>query len=510
MSIYVFTMLIILITVESLSSDLTPLMIIIFAREGISTPEIKTKTLVKTEALKRLGSGNLTPEGERQLYYLGLLIRDEYKSIFEGKIEQKDMFIASLSTATNFDSAISLMSGMIQDPTELPFKKNDPRTLPSYTVSKDIIDSIDFTTPLPSNLDLFTMHKITRDGVASKDYLFFDASNNLDCPKFEQYLGDYKEIQNQIMISYLNGLSDFNEMLEEVKSEIPGLDIDAQNKTNITMVDELCDYVYLNSILNETTKITDGNNAYEFFKRIRQVLFYLDKFPNLHKSLNLTVSPILNETLHILNKKARTKNSSKNQEERKLIYYSSSDSVIAGMMWFFDQVDLNCIPRNIKEHKSEACKEIPDFSSNFIIELLESKEEKKFYVRVRYEGLDIKPCASTMTTSEGKKVCELEAFIEEMQRKIDNDWQANCGIENPRESDEYASNVFLIMVLMTSFFALTVISIIFVLRNYMKKDKGFSKNMLTDYLSFEHPSSPLEEEFNLDMSDNKRVNVKMS
>lgn len=276
------------------------------------------------------------------------------------------------------------------------------------------------------------------------------------------------------------------------------------------MVDELCDYVYLNSILNETTKITDDNKAYEFFKRIRQVLFYLDKFPNLHKSLNLTVSPILNETLHILNKKARTKNSSKNQEERKLIYYSSSDSVIAGMMWFFDQVDLNCIPRNIKEHKSEACKEIPDFSSNFIIELLESKEEKKFYVRVRYEGLDIKPCASTMTTSEGKKVCELEAFIEEMQRKIDNDWQANCGIENPRESDEYAANVFLIMVLMTSFFALTVISIIFVLRNYMKKDKGFSKNMLTDYLSFDQPSSPLEEEFNLDMPDNKRVNVKMS
>jgi len=54
-------------------------MVVVFARDGVSTPEVYTDTLSDAALLKQIGRAeSLLVQGQRQLYNLGRAIRDEY------------------------------------------------------------------------------------------------------------------------------------------------------------------------------------------------------------------------------------------------------------------------------------------------------------------------------------------------------------------------------------------------------------------------------------------------
>lgn len=482
-------------------------MVLIFFKEGVSTPGGSSSVVANCSIMKEFGSEILLPNGKRQLHRLGVMIRKEYATFLDRRINPTEMVLSAMKRAISLDSMFALLSGLLTDPRPITRAKDDPVLLPRFPIEPSIIKEIDFDSALPANQTVFNYKRYSRSEQV-KDFSLFDLSSvSGECPNFRKYVGVESKDTDSLLKSYTEKeSSSILESILKLKEYYPcitiGRDILAPDN-----LDDLTDFVNAMQYQNLTNTFKAGLPAYDVLERTRQVLYSLYEEKYYEKVYKLTASSSILELARLLRKKASGKTQNDDPYLEKLAVFSGSDNLLTSLLWVVGNLDASCYTRHLNNSANlDKCPKMPNFASNLIFELVRTTSDS-FFVKVRYNGNYLRVCPLNPEIPIETLVklgfpCELDEFLKIVIARIETDWRIACGVPTESTKDNYSQTVTLMVVFLIVFFVLTLLTVVFVMCYYTKASshsvftKSNSSFMGFD-ISFEDPQKRRTNDFKI-------------
>ena len=413
------------------------------ARHGARAPLNK---FYPTAWTNQTETGELTPVGERQKYALGLNTRLRYKTFFTGKNGSKDFRPEQYwvrSTALNrtlmsaFSNIFSLLDKDKKGALEVPFNnKTDSRMDPPEPLVIDKAKQVNFTSPLPFNLQAYPVHTVVN---ANDD--FFALIETVCMRANRMYKDSVTDLGR-----YLAQSEKFVNFVKKVK-KIYGLPADwNSDQTELMACQKLADFA-IQDHMNNPSPLIDPKNGSEEDKRLYGLLrkcYYAELFQSMNNTLinQIAITPQSEQILTWLRLKI---NQTEEEFPLKYVHLSGHDSTVSPFVNILGLglSNASCLADDLFETVSEPnprCSTFPSVASNIVWELIlkpesDQKAEKgveDYIVKFSYNGVYLDHCKTGTKDAGGEFYCELDAFLELVEKKfIYKDYKQFCGMVQP-------------------------------------------------------------------------------
>jgi len=363
---------------------------------------------------KEIGEGNLLPNGMRQHYILGQQLSQlSYPDLFSKPIKPSDFVMYSTALNRTVESGMSHLMGLYPLGTgpkiTTPTKKE--YTLPPYEGLS--VEIPDFDTSLP-------------DGMSAPPIVINDNANEqlfmsvpfYSCPSL---YSDLEKYNTSLQQKYDNEKSDkYQKVIQQIDLLIEKL---KGAGYNLDPLFALTSYKY--AIL---TAVRDGvfSHLYytgqypkveveELVPQLNQItmLYFLGKY-GLPNGVSYLTNQMAGEILDYM--KLIAINNTANA--LKYMGFSGHDTSQVPWMVGFNMTSVDCLLDKLMDPTANPpgmCYPAPLFASNFIFELSKTDDEKPLYfVRVLYNGVNIKFCKPGKLNSDG--YCDFDSFSSEFER----------------------------------------------------------------------------------------------
>lgn len=439
-------------------------MIIEIYRHGARREYVNINPIVESYPNKNTGKGDITNNGIKTHYLLGLSIYKNYKNFFGKEINNNNFEIISSGKNRTITSAISQMMGIYNYDKNNKLENNDENFYnpPFKNYKKKIKEEI----ALPKNLKIFPI----KNSIKKTDTFFIVEES---CPNF-------RKKQNEKMQELFTKYSkEFEFSYKIIEKFMPAKKWIKKQNYDLKSSFSICDYIITN-IYNDPNfpypKIILEHCNYIYFFTI----FLYSKIGEMRKTY-------LHELGVLILKRFRDK--VKGKSELKGLFVSGSDSNIGCFLMALNPRNLDCILKDYREKflrfnnrdledrnadlksgninfnkedyfrqenvfygKNNYCVNFIKFSSNLILELTE--EAETYFITLKYNN-------SLINFLNGKAKVSFEEFENIIQEKMfDKNFNKNCGADFLMEKQ--INGIFLSFLMITTY----VFIILFFIGNF--------------------------------------------
>lgn len=360
---------------------------------------------LNSDLTKEFGVGNLTANGMRMHYVLGLQLRKNYPSIFQPEFNNRAFEHYSSSVYRTMESAASQFMGLYPLGTGEKFHLPSDSVvgLPPFEGAKaDYIN--DFALPhgyrpLPYIIESPEL-----------DTVFFPSMYHY-CPNAQKY---QQKIQAEKMAKYKPLISDLAQKVTEL-----GYDPKTYFQSDSYNIDTLSFFfdeakVYYNY---KGTYMNDMSPDLLQKLAIDTNLNYAWLFPD-EKLQRLISDGIARKIVAGM----ETFISGKSHVTFRM--FSGHDTGMFANLLRFGMTNEDCLLQKLQGKKVENCEDVPEFASSFLYEL--NKKNDQYFVRMLYNGKPVKICSK----NQDDFYCTFDDFKAVLQEKLyynDNDRVEFCG-----------------------------------------------------------------------------------
>lgn len=364
--------------------------------------------------------GELTYAGMRQHYLLGREMRKKYIErigFLSEKFNHSEMYVRSTDVNRTIMSVQSHLLGLYPLGAGPKFPSDYPleRAVPPYVAHYDVAD-LGYSV-LPDKYQPIAVHIVE----SSKDFLLAPGGA---CPNYDEI----REIQKKSQF-----FADLNEKFSSILNEAKEIFNSSENLTLSSLgtitVDVQCDILQNNPLPEALTERLLKNMT--FLKGLD--VQYVDVGTDEERKLLGT--PFFRGVQQYFQSKIEGK------EPLKYVVFSAHDTTLQPFMAILNLTSWNCLLDEIdgKEIKGNCVPGYPIFASQIIIELHseENKTLKNYYVKVIYNGVEMKLCESDET------YCSFEEFNQRLDDYLldNDDFEDACGSEINKEKQLFIQKI---------------------------------------------------------------------
>lgn len=377
--------------------------------------------------MNNLEPEELTPVGFRQHYIAGKDMLLTYPTIFNKRLNSKQIYIRSTGYNRTIQSAMGHLYGIFEDfpATSLPFPTGDPRLLPA-THNRAFDDkSIKFDSPLPVPYSPFPIHTPSE---VSKDE-FLKAENPFCNRTWPGHNEEYTRITKLV-----NDSSLFQDSLSEVYKRFD-MKIPAVEKSGIDLNNAFLISDFLNADqANSPTPLLDATKPRDAQLIILMQNIYsmaLQSFYGSEPFLKVAVTGFMTKIRDDFLRISKNFVSGKLNVEETLRYqlFSAHDSTIIAVLMANKYFDATCLQKDFVANKlSGTCFTYPDLASSLVFELVGKSGAdgvKRVDVRTNLNGTYLDFC-KIGTKNQGKWDCPLDKFVETVNGMVVKDFKNSC------------------------------------------------------------------------------------
>lgn len=499
-------------------------MILVVSAEGIST--INNRKTVDyqritngTEKWLQAGFNVLTPNGERQMYNLGKLIRNDYCD-FLASFNTKEFKMYGNGKSKSVASIVSIMTALDIKDIDLNLAADDPRIIeflnPNSEFRSALVDTVTINRTLPHKVSVFKVKAQISD-----DYIFNLIEPSL-CPKMDDYIS--KDTKNAIYQHAKPRAQNFRTLIKELELRIGYTPKPIEEDQD--EFDWLIKEVYFASEYLRARNLASSSDAdmdmlkdiWEIFEHVHDALYILRLGTEYEKVLQLVASPMI-DTI----KDSIISNLKQTEEQRqmtrvrakKLVLFSGERINILALQFVMAGIDIECHLESVRGNNNKpapGCKPLPSFSSNMLFEVVDI--ESKPHIRVRQDGEYLRVCSEVLDSE--KHTCELNTFFNVVLAKIDTNWKRTCGML-PKEHYKNDTLSFVVLLLASTLVMVAIILACTMFIFFKTEESDMSKQEIYDSLHGDESATtglaifePItkEEDFSLDKDMHSMIKVK--
>jgi hypothetical protein len=400
------------------------------ARAPISVP-------THVDWMDSLEAEELTPVGFRQHYIAGKDLLLTYPTIFDKRLNSKQIYIRSTGYNRTIQSAMGHLYGIFEDfpATTLPFATGDPRLLPA-THNRVFDDrSIKFDSPLPVAYSPYPIH--TPSDVAHDEFL--KAENPFCNRTWPDHTVQYKRI-----IALVNDSSLMQDSLHEVYKRF-NMKIPKVEKNGIDLDNGFLIADFINSDqANAPVPLLDAKipEDAKLIKTMQSVYAmalqtYYASEPFLKVAVTGFMSKIRDDFIKI--KDSFEMGDFKVEETLRYQLFSAHDSTITAVLMANKYFDPECLQKDFIANKlSGECFTYPDLASQLVFELVAKTRSdgwRRVDVRCNLNGTYLDFCkigkkgkgeGKGEGEGEGKFDCEWKKFVDVVNGMVVEDFKKSC------------------------------------------------------------------------------------
>ncbi len=481
--------------------------------EGISTPSdraIVPESKLNDGSEKWLGVGwdQLTSNGKRQMYQLGVALREDYPELLGGGLSGSQIFVHCDGNSKSTSSATSLLSAIVSnsktDIIDLPIDKRLYPFLQNQSIINQLSREASFPKALPFTRDLAFI--TAPDKTDPK----FRLNPNEVCPKFFHGAALTKRFLQDIYrrIGHLSDESDT--MYEKLMIKKKYSKETSQNDTSPLALNIIFLGEYLLARVYADNEIDPSVVSDDFLEKLKFAMNYysLHSTGNDHEDrFRLASTPLLQSIQSVLHDVGQTKRII-GLQGRRLHLYSGNIATLVGLQDTLIGINNTCVDLEASTGvKEPGCANLPGYSSSMIFEVVDINDQT--FVRTRLDGEYVKTCARD--TTEPRFSCPIDDWQGYVSNKILKDWQKQC-METPTTVEPHKA-LFTAVILMCLGFILVIILVIFSVIGFFKSDmegtdsQPIGANISSHLMNFKPVGTHEKEDFALDQ-DEYTANVK--
>jgi len=370
------------------------LLLVEHIRHGARTPDFKA---TKLDWIEKFGYGELTTNGIRMQYTLGVNTKKRYPTIFEDTFTADEYFVRSTHYNRTIMSAFAHLIGTVTFPKyRVNMPPNDQRMLPPQDLLfKPEVDFKDFETALPGDHVVFPIHS-----VLGKDYQM----TSFICPGLLKTEPEARDAASKRL--------EANDITRKVVQQAKILyNIDDNWKKSSTILDqcfELADIAMMDYLNNDKSVMGDNKDLLDQLERCYSIWIGSSTTPQ--KAQKLTSSYFLLSIVDWMDAKIASVKEPNNPSKKynyRYILVSGHDSTLTPQLQLFKLFNVDCvIDEMLNNKKDEKCNHIPPVASNVIYELAEI--DGGYFVRFSYNNKYFPVCEGTK--KEDNYACNYDTF----------------------------------------------------------------------------------------------------
>ena len=457
-----------------------------------------------TESWLKIGFDELNPNGKRQMYNLGLTMREEYKDFFNESLEDGQYIVYSEGSSKATASAVSFLSAFLTATPDIGFASDESRLYP-FTSDVQLVQSlasdVNFTTAMPPSVTAPVVSAPTVD-----EFLFSTGATGF-CKHIDTLYINGKRI-DMLKPGYLSQI--FPEVEPKLDQLAKRLKIRLQ-KTSSGRVSTIGAYSLIEFMIGryyamDSKEQMDIHNdpLYSYFFYLLDSIAMMT-LGELHREVHaLVMAPLVQHltfTVETFAKSLAEKNNTK------LVLYSGIVSNLVALQEVIFGIDGDCLRERAKLSKEiSGCKPLPRFGSNFVFEVV--KQQSGFFVRTRYQGEYVEVCDNYR--KDGMFTCTLDDWSSALNSWVVSDWKVVCKVD---EKVSYSNpTLYTIVWLLCIVFGLVVLLIVFAITLFFKREVQSSKPpshgqmFSAGIIDFKGVTS--REDFVMDEDDSRKPNVR--
>lgn len=451
------------------------------------------------------GYSTLLPNGMRQMYNLGLSLRNDYPKLLGKGLDSRQYesysdssVVASLS-ATSFYAALNKSSGLLEIDRK-DFDKLYPFTRNS-TKHTALDSAVKFSSGLPPEMEVLSIRH-SEDGEQRfvKDF-------RETCPTFDNL---YRFASRTGFDEAGKTVFNISEELSFLKDNLP-LRLSDSTMQKVPLFQAAYVLDPLHSLEFSSVEGLDGplKRSYQYFLKIFglvSVAQYGDKWEDYYKWM---ASPILEEVVSLFKSATKSTNLGQRVLTSYIGDYLTFNSIIQGLQG----LNRSCFVKVAESADGDinSCGPLALVTSNYVLELV--KTDNQYFVNTRFEGEYVDVCKSEETLTNGKFSCPLKAWTKKVSQRIYPDWRDQCIKANPKQDNQQA--MLGVVVLLLGIFFLLAVAVLVALALFFKKsphDEEIGDDAEQNKKSKELPHSSSNEDFTIDPDarDHAFIRVKRS
>lgn len=369
------------------NGKLEPVMIFEHIRHGSRAP---TFDLVSIPWVEEFGKSELTTNGVRQQYSLGINTKKRFPAIFEKSFTASEYSARSTDFNRTYMSAAAHLIGLLTfEATKITLEANNPRILPPQALNFDVTKEFTFDSALPSDHVIFPIHNS------------INLNFQNDCPMmYKEINKELKELDSRIEDS----------VLEEIINKATSLyksDYKIKDKNSLlTQCAHVADSLIMDTMNNNDAKVVEGDVLLTQLKRCYSI--WTAGFTNKELPRKVLLQELIKPIIDSMDLKINTFHDPSKSYKMKYMLFSGHDTTLLPQLQLFNLLDIDCIVNElIGDKKIEGCYSAPSVASNIIYELLVD-EKNSFFVKTSYNGKYFSVCKDTQKEEEFS--CEYNTF----------------------------------------------------------------------------------------------------
>ncbi|EAR86980.1 histidine phosphatase family (branch 2) protein (macronuclear) [Tetrahymena thermophila SB210] len=409
------------------NSDLK--MIVTLHRHGARIPSSNALNLKD----KAPNSGELSVVGQRQLFYLGQILKKEYidgAKLLSAKYDASEIYYRSTDFNRTIMSAQCLLAGLYpaqsgdqipddiltnrQDLLNINFKLRDSSTVPQITEKY----------PVQNGYQSIPIHVVERP----RDKILLGYGDT--CPQEEIW-----NPENQKSDEWKRITQEFQPQINKF-AKIFNLDV---STLDLFTVYNYMDIIIAQQYQNMPLPADYTNDAQ--LQEDMEVLYNLRIHLSLYKTplqKKTTVTPFLNNLVQVLSDKV-----SNPKNNQKGYFLSAHDTTVNMVLQGLNLTSWECIEQTYMKTLPAGtfCNYKPTrYGANLIVELRQDKTSSKNFIMIRYNGEYQKICDQTT------QYCDLDEFKNRVANFVVPNYDEICGLTSTTSSNEksaYSSSNYL-------------------------------------------------------------------
>ena len=391
------------------SATYKPLQITSLFRHGSRSP---IKNQMNLPWVEKVGEGNLTNVGMRQHFVLGRQLRKSYPDLFDYKtFSTYDYYLRSSPVFRTIQSGISQLNGIYEagDTIDSGFGMSITNTDPAnIDPNFDPIDyQFDNKKALPYGFGVFPLITDTME-------LDFHFRVDQSCPNIKHLIQAGRKEKEK---KYKDVPKETFDSLTKLGLKATTFGGSSDNEWDLHSLDKVFDSMWADYYY--TGKPYQGADE-KFYSKLRTAMSMntLLDYPT-DTVVRLFTDAVSHSVIEGMEGKIN------GTIPHKLRMFSGHDSNVVPFMMKHNLISLTCLKELYQTGKSTSiCELHPNFASSFIWELNQRDTDKKYFVRVLFNGKPVKFCFE----NQDDHYCEFSLFKDEIGKRMYLDrFMDKCG-----------------------------------------------------------------------------------
>ena len=457
--------------------------------EGLTAPASKDYGMENAEIFQEYSPRELTSPGQRQMYELGRRIRSRYSKFLKTLPNPENYLFFSVNKTSSKASMVSFNSGFLLEDSELGFTNTAAESFPEYPVTEDTVRGVEFKSPLPENVSIFTYNRFAGFKVL-KDVVFWTKLSPGECPRYKQLFPDTSEKEFDKYIEK-HAIRVYDAMTEVIDSTMKFINIGIGpfNIYDTRFLSVIIEYMTFQASYNSSYPFRKGNSIYDTLQEVGDKIFWLE-VGNPDK-LKLSTSPF-SKFLDDKIRHASLPEGVHKERQSQVLVASVGNETLSAVLYM------------LKFTERAASQQT--YGANLVVEVYRSENPDKqsgLYVRLLLNGEELNLCNPS---SAGIQDCPADSVSTLLKENYDPDWRIKCGLNKLENSDHVVIRAM--NHLLTVFFISAVLVVFYVLCIF-RQSKEKSKDVESDEkislgfkISFENNANR-DSDYNIDIMDNK-------